>query len=66
LAPLSNKTNLCLLIIFVAHTKKRWFRFLPSNEVIVAAVATQLFATALALFGFLMPAKLAWPAIVFV
>jgi len=46
------------LLIFVAHTKERWYKFLPSKEVIWATVGTQLIATLIALGGFLMPAKL--------
>jgi len=46
------------MLIFVAHTKERWFKFLPSKQVIVATVATQIVATGLALTGFLMPVKI--------
>jgi len=53
-------------LIFVAHTKERWWKFLPSKEVITATVATQIFATILALTGFLMPVKISWVAVVFV
>jgi len=51
------------LLIYVAHTKDRWWRFLPSAPVILATSATQLVATALALTGFLMPAALPWPLV---
>ena len=40
------------MLIYVAHTKERWWRFLPAWSVIVATAMTQLCATALALFGF--------------
>lgn len=47
-------------LIFVAHTKERWFRFLPSREVIIATLSTQAIATLLAVTGFLMPAKISF------
>lgn len=53
-------------LIFVAHTKERWFKFLPSKEVIIATLATQIIATALAVTGFLMPARISLSAAVFV
>lgn len=45
-------------LIFVAHTKERWYRFLPSRAVILSTVTTQILATALAVTGFLMPARI--------
>jgi len=45
-------------LIFVAHTKERWFRFLPAKEVIIATLATQAVATMLAITGFMMPAPI--------
>lgn len=45
-------------LIFVAHTKERWWKFLPSKEVIIATLGTQVVATTLAVNGFLMPAKI--------
>ena len=54
------------LLIYVAHTKERWFRYLPSKEVILATSATQAVATALALTGFLMPAAIPWPLALFI
>ena len=45
------------MLIYVAHTKERWFKFLPSKEVIWATSITQLIATVFALTGILMPAK---------
>ena len=45
-------------LIFVSHTKERWYKFLPSKEVVLATVITQIIATALAVSGFLMPAKI--------
>ncbi|HTM68602.1 MAG TPA: HAD-IC family P-type ATPase [Candidatus Binatia bacterium] len=46
------------MLIYVAHTKERWWRYLPSKEVIAATTVTQLVATVLALTGFLMPSRL--------
>lgn len=46
------------LLIFVAHTSQRWYKFLPSYPVIIAIITTQLFATTLAFTGILMSAKL--------
>jgi H+-transporting ATPase len=53
-------------LIFVAHTKERWFRFLPSKEVIMATLGTQIVATTLAITGFLMPKGISLPAAIFV
>lgn len=41
------------MLLFVVHTKEKWFKYLPSKQVILATVATQLFATIIALTGFL-------------
>lgn len=46
------------LLIYVAHTKERWWKFLPSKEVIIATTITQLVASLLAFSGLFMPAKL--------
>jgi H+-transporting ATPase len=46
------------LLIFVAHTKERWWKFLPSKEVLSATITTQLVATLLAITGFLMPTSI--------
>jgi H+-transporting ATPase len=54
------------LLIYVAHTKERWWRYLPSAPVIAATAATQAIATALALTGFLMPAPISAPLALFV
>jgi H+-transporting ATPase len=48
------------LLIYVAHTKERWWRSLPSRAVIAATSLTQALATLLALTGFLMPAAVSW------
>jgi H+-transporting ATPase len=54
------------LLIYVAHTSERWYRFLPSRQVIIATSVTQGIATLLALTGFLMPAPAPWPLILLV
>lgn len=54
------------LLIYVAHTKERWWRYLPSRTVILATTLTQALATVLALTGWLMPAPLPWQLAVFI
>lgn len=54
------------MLIYVAHTQKRWWSFLPSKAVLWATSLTQIFATILALTGFLMPGHLSIWQIVFV
>lgn len=39
------------MLVYVAHTEKPWYRFLPSKQVICATIATQLIASAIAFFG---------------
>jgi H+-transporting ATPase len=46
------------MLIYVAHTKQRWWKFFPSKGVIWATTITQIIATALAFTGFLMPGNL--------
>jgi len=53
-------------LIFVAHTKERWFKFLPAKEVIIATLSTQTLATVLAVTGFLMPARISFLSAAFV
>ena len=53
-------------LIYVAHTKERWWRYLPSWGVIAATGATQAAATLLAVSGFLMPAGISWRLAIFV
>ena len=48
------------LLIYIAHTGQRWFRWLPSWQVIVALSATQLVATLWALSGFFTVAIPLW------
>jgi H+-transporting ATPase len=53
------------LLLYVAHTEERWWRFFPSLPVIVSISLTQLLATALAVSG-LFVAPLSWPMVLFV
>ncbi len=46
------------LLIYVAHTKERWWKFLPSKEVILATTLTQLIASLLSFTGWFMPAPI--------
>jgi H+-transporting ATPase len=48
------------LLIYVAHTEERWWRYLPSGAVIAATACTQMVATLLAVTGWLMPAAISW------
>lgn len=54
------------MLIYVAHTKERWWKFLPSSQVIWATTVTQLIATGLALTGFLMSGRLTIWQVLFV
>lgn len=42
------------MLIYVAHTKERWWRYLPSSQVIWATSLTQILATSFAFFGLFM------------
>ncbi len=42
------------MLIYVAHTKERWYRYLPSKEVIFATIATQIIGTIFSGCGFFM------------
>lgn len=42
------------MLVYVAHTRERWWRFLPARSVIIATTLTQVAATALALGGILV------------
>ncbi len=46
------------MLIYVAHTKERWWKFFPSHQVILATTLTQIVATGLAYTGFLMSGRL--------
>ncbi|HQT82552.1 MAG TPA: HAD-IC family P-type ATPase [Candidatus Paceibacterota bacterium] len=39
------------MLIYVAHTRERWWRFLPAKSVILATTVTQAIATGLAVAG---------------
>lgn len=55
------------MLIYVAHTKERWWRFLPAWSVIIATTLTQLCATFLAVFGiFVTPISLGFVVLVWV
>jgi H+-transporting ATPase len=54
------------LLVFVVHTKERWWRYLPSRAVMIATGTTQAIATVLAITGFLMPAAISWQLALFV
>ncbi len=54
------------MLIYVAHTKERWWKFFPSKQVIWATTLTQLIATGLAFTGFLMSGRLTLGQIGFV
>jgi len=48
------------MLVYVAHTKERWWKFLPARSVIWATGLTQVMATALAVFGiFIAPIPIA-------
>jgi H+-transporting ATPase len=46
------------LLVFVVHTKERWWKFLPAKSVMIAIFATQGVATLLAVTGLFMPASI--------
>ena len=53
------------MLVYVAHTEKPWYQFLPSKQVIWATSITQAIATALALLGiFVTP--ISWGYVIFV
>ncbi len=47
-------------LIYVAHTEKRWFRYLPSWQVMIAISSTQIVATLWALSGWFTAAIPLW------
>jgi H+-transporting ATPase len=53
------------MLVYVAHTKERWYKFLPSSPVIIATTLTQLAATTLCLLG-LFTAKISFGMVVIV
>ncbi|MDE1874774.1 MAG: plasma-membrane proton-efflux P-type ATPase [Patescibacteria group bacterium] len=55
------------MLIYVAHTEKPWYSFLPSKQVIWATTLTQIVATAIAYFGLLTaPVSLGYIILVWV
>jgi len=54
------------MLIYVAHTKDRWWKFLPSGPVIMATVLTQIAATIFAITGIFMGGPITWQWAVFV
>ncbi|MCL5007017.1 MAG: plasma-membrane proton-efflux P-type ATPase [Patescibacteria group bacterium] len=55
------------MLVYVAHTKERWWKFLPSGAVIWATSLTQLLATILAVSGtFMSPIGLSWAIAVWI
>jgi len=48
------------LLIYIAHTERRWFRHLPSWQVMVAISSTQIIATLWALSGWFTTAIPLW------
>ena len=55
------------MLVYVAHTKEKWFKYLPSKQVIIATIATQLIATFLAFAGiFTAPISLSLIALVWI
>ncbi len=42
------------MLIYVAHTKERWYKFLPSMQVILATSVTQIIASLMAWIGIFM------------
>lgn len=50
------------MLIYVAHTKKRWWQWLPSKPVTWATSLTQVAATVIALTGILFAGITLWQA----
>lgn len=49
------------LLIYIAHTDDRWWKFLPSKQVIIATTTTQLLGTLFAALGiFMAKVPLGW------
>ncbi|MDE2144617.1 MAG: plasma-membrane proton-efflux P-type ATPase [Patescibacteria group bacterium] len=48
------------MLIYVAHTAERWWKYLPSKTVIFASLFSQVAGTLMAYFGFLMPKIPVW------
>lgn len=55
------------MLIYVAHTKERWWRYLPARSVIIATSITQVVATILAVSGiFVAPIPLSLAVFVWI
>ncbi|MCL5258057.1 MAG: plasma-membrane proton-efflux P-type ATPase [Patescibacteria group bacterium] len=54
------------MLIYIAHTKERWYKFLPSRQVILATIFIQLSGIALAMSGLMMPVAISLGWVVFV
>jgi H+-transporting ATPase len=50
------------LLIYVAHTRQRWWRWLPAKQIIWATSLTQLAATVIALSGLFFQGIVLWQA----
>ena len=48
------------LLIYIAHTEARWFRYLPSWQVVASISSTQVLATLWAFFGIFTTATPLW------
>jgi H+-transporting ATPase len=46
------------MLIYVAHTKEWWWKWLPSNGLMAATFLTMIFSSALAGTGWLMPTSI--------
>lgn len=53
------------MLIYIAHTEEKWYRFLPSKQVILATTLTQIAATLFALKGIFV-SKIPWQWVAFV
>ena len=51
------------MLVYVAHTKERWWKFLPAKSVIIATALTQVAATMLAVLGIFIAAIPLWLAV---
>lgn len=56
------------LLLYVAHTDRPWYRFLPAPQVIWATLGTQAIATVIAVSGWFMPAPISigWALVVWI
>ncbi len=55
------------MLIYVAHTEERWYKFLPSKHVIFATLGTQILATFIAVSGiFMAKTSIGWAIFVWI